>query len=525
MKENRKNPAGRRLRYLPAALFFWLLIWELFSRRLSNPVLLPAPSAVLRTLVKMLTLPETRSACLGSAFNIGGGFFLALFLGLALGILLSRSELLDALVSVPLKLAKTVPVACFVILLLVWLGSRRIGMAVSFLIVLPVIYENVRAGVSRIPEEENELSRMFRLSFRKRLRYIMLSNLYGYLTAGLKIALGLCWKAGVAAEVIGLSAGTIGRSLYDSKLYLDMPALFSWTILLVGCSIVFEYSVLLLFRIPEALLLKPAVKRSAADFLFFVLLGKEREDRVPPDAHAAEPVPAAPPKKMRPSVRPGLKETEHTAGMPEEPAGLGHVTVIRSGKTVLSDYSLLLPPGSLTILTGPSGCGKTTVLRLLSGLTEPDSGTLLRKPEGVISVCFQEDRLFPEYSALENVMLADSSRPEEAAALLREFGIVDFSGKAAKRFSGGEKRRIALVRALYTPSPLLLLDEPFSGIQEELAESMITRIALGSENRTIVVVTHIPSEIAKFDEIFKGLGRTVRIENVAASAICSEKST
>ena len=167
------------------------------------------------------------------------------------------------------------------------------------------------------------------------------------------------------------------------------------------------------------------------------------------------------------------------------------------GKPVLVNLSHSFPDGGISCVLGPSGCGKTTLLRILMGLLEPDSGRILGLP-GRCSAVFQEDRLIEHVSALANVRIAlkrdfPAGRIAEA---LSAVGLADAMAQPVCELSGGMKRRVAIVRALLSDAPLLLMDEPFRGLDRATRERVIRFSRPLMAGRTAIVVTHDPEEPA-----------------------------
>ncbi len=172
---------------------------------------------------------------------------------------------------------------------------------------------------------------------------------------------------------------------------------------------------------------------------------------------------------------------------------LDRVTFAYGRVPVLREVSLTLPERGVVCLWGASGCGKTTVLRLLAGLERPQGGRVLR-PERV-SVMFQEDRLLPWRTAAENVSIAAGCPPEQATAWLRRLGIDgEQAGALPSALSGGQCRRAALARALAYESDLLLLDEPFTGMDEDSREAAAAPILARAAYVPVVLVTHVAAE-------------------------------
>lgn len=157
------------------------------------------------------------------------------------------------------------------------------------------------------------------------------------------------------------------------------------------------------------------------------------------------------------------------------------------GKQVFSDFSYTLSLQGITALMGPSGCGKTTLLRLLCGLESPDSGTISGAPE-TYTFLFQENRLLPWASALENVALVSDT--QTAKSILCKVGLAQELQTLPSALSGGMQRRVALARALAHKSPVLLLDEPFKGLDADLCREMIALLRQEAEKRPILLVTH-----------------------------------
>ena len=139
------------------------------------------------------------------------------------------------------------------------------------------------------------------------------------------------------------------------------------------------------------------------------------------------------------------------------------------GRVILNKVSFSLPDVGIFALMGSSGIGKSSLLKILSGLLAPDSGTIRGLDNLRVGILFQEDRLLPWHTALKNVMLAmEHPSQEEARILLDALEIGDSADAYPAVLSGGMKRRIALARAIAFSPDVLLLDEPFSGIDEQI---------------------------------------------------------
>ena len=230
---------------------FWTALWQAASMAVGNSILLVGPADVLKTLIALAATADFWKTIACSAGKIFLGFFLAFAAGIFLGTASFRLPFLEELLAPVIALMKSIPVASFVILALIWIGSENLCIFISFLVVLPMIYLNTLAGLRSTAPELLEMADVFHVPFFRRIRYLYLPALLPYLISGCRVALGMSWKSGVAAEVIGTPAWSIGKKLYLSKTWLDTASLFSWTLVIIAVSAVFERIILfLLSRIP-----------------------------------------------------------------------------------------------------------------------------------------------------------------------------------------------------------------------------------------------------------------------------------
>ncbi len=166
-------------------------------------------------------------------------------------------------------------------------------------------------------------------------------------------------------------------------------------------------------------------------------------------------------------------------------------------KAVLNNFSAHFDAGEISALMGPSGCGKTTLFRILLGIEKADAGEV--RGLGRAVAVFQEDRLSEPLSAIKNVCLGRrGATPDEAKALLSALGLAEDAEKPVKELSGGMRRRVSIARALIADADTLLLDEPFSALDEETKASVMSFTKDALAGKTVVLITHDPDEARAF---------------------------
>lgn len=228
-------------------VLFWLFAWQLASMIVGHRLLLASPLDTLLRLSELIRTAAFWQSIFFTLFHILFGFSLALLHGVILGALAARFSWVHAWLAPPMAAMQSIPVASFIIVALIWIPSKRLSVLISFLISMPSIYAAVIEGLRAIDPKLIEMARVFRLSPVKRLLALEIPAVLPRLSTAARIAIGLSWKSGIAAEVIGIPSGSIGERLYKAKVYLETPDLFAWTLTIVLCSLACERLLALLF--------------------------------------------------------------------------------------------------------------------------------------------------------------------------------------------------------------------------------------------------------------------------------------
>ena len=427
-------------------LLFWLGVWQILAMGVNNVLLVVTPLQALRALFIQAGQAEFWRSAFGSMWRIALGFLLGAVLALFLAAVSYRYKITEEVLRPFMVFCKAVPVAVFAVLILIWWGSSMLAVAICFLVVFPNIYLNTLEGLKSADRGLLEMAEVFRLPYGTRFFYIYRPALKPFLLSAFQLSLGMCWKSGVAAEVIGTPDHSIGGALYLAKIYLDTADLFAWTVVIVVLSVLFEkiifYGIEVFFR------WEPACKRPPM-----------------PQKIAA--------RERRTLCVWNLGKSFHDQWI------FRHV-----------DHEFF--GGKPYVLDTPSGSGKTTFFRCLCGLERPEEGGV----SGIdtFSVQFQEDRLCEDYSVVKNLemVLGDAAQAREILVQLLPEEALE---QPCRELSGGMKRRVSLVRAMEAGAQCVLLDEPFTGLDEENRKKAEAYIRQKAGERILMLATHIrPAE-------------------------------
>lgn len=434
-------------------LVFWFAVWELLDRIADNRLILAGPIRTFQAMCELVVESDFWIIVGASFGRITVGFLLSFCVGFLLALMAHRHRLFREFVDPIISLLRTLPVASFIILLLIWVGNQMLTIFLAFFIVLPLIYTNVISGFESVDPQMLEMARVFGLSKWRTFLYVYRPAFMPFLLSSTKISLGMTWKSGIMAEVLAIPIPSIGREMNTARTFLNTPDLLAWTVVVMICSYVFEQVFMWLLRkanrpLGEGLGAKAGEGSTAFDF------------------------------------------GAGSGAVPE--LVLDELCKSYGTNHVLRSLNLDLAAGSSTCLMAPSGSGKTTLFRVLLGLESADSGSIEGADAGDISMMFQEDRLCSTLTPIENVALVlDGTAPRDAIrALLAEVLPAECLDQPVLELSGGMRRRVSLVRAMAYPAKLVVLDEPFTGLDVATRKRVIDFIVAHRAGRTLLVATH-----------------------------------
>lgn len=223
-----------------ASTVFWLLLWQLAAMLIKQELFLVSPVAVIKCLFELMQTSRFYETVAFTLSRIMLGFVGGALVGTGFAFLAYKQHLFETLLRPILGAIKAAPVASFVVLALLAVGSKNLAALISFLMVLPVFYSSLLAALKSVEPERFEAAEVFGMLRRDRFRFIYLPYTAPHFASACQVGMGLAWKSGVSAEVIGITVGSIGEMLYESKLSLETDRLLAYTLVVVLISLLLE---------------------------------------------------------------------------------------------------------------------------------------------------------------------------------------------------------------------------------------------------------------------------------------------
>lgn len=230
-------------------LLFWLIVWQVVAMIVNNPILFVTPFQMVKTLLNLLQQFEVWVSIFKTCSSVILGFLLAFIDGFILAYLSYKHLIIQHFIAPIIATFKAIPVASFIVIVLVWSSSAQLSLIISTLIGLPLVYTILLEGFNTIDVKLFEMANVFNVSSLKQFKHITLSEIAPFLYSGVQVTLGYCFKSGIAAEVIGLPLHSLGAGLYQAKVYFATDELFAYTALIIGLSYLLEKTMVALVRL------------------------------------------------------------------------------------------------------------------------------------------------------------------------------------------------------------------------------------------------------------------------------------
>ena len=223
-----------------ASVIFWILVWAVLSWQINSEFLLPSPIDAALSMWNMLFTVSFWQIIGASILRILLAILLSLVLGTLIATLTANIQTADTLFAPLMTVIKATPVASFIILAILWIDRNTLPAFITMLIVIPIVWSNVSAGIKGVDKKLLEVAKIYNFSISKRIFKIYVPSTMPYFLAACRASLGMAWKAGIAAEVLCTPKQAIGTQIYFSKTYMETTELFAWTLAVIILSVIIE---------------------------------------------------------------------------------------------------------------------------------------------------------------------------------------------------------------------------------------------------------------------------------------------
>jgi len=235
----KNSTIGNRLKKV-LVIVFWLAVWEATALIIDQPLYLPSVTESLRALYGIVFYMDFWINVGATFLRVLLGLSISFVVGVLLGIASAKSKFIAMLFSPFLSTMKAIPTMSIIILALVWLRTGIVPVFVCFILCFPIIYTNTLNGIRNIDEKLIELCDIYRIGKKRKLLGVIIPSIKPYILSAVMVCVGLSWKSTIAAEVLSAPALSMGYQLFTTKVYLDIPELFAWTIVVVAFSMIIE---------------------------------------------------------------------------------------------------------------------------------------------------------------------------------------------------------------------------------------------------------------------------------------------
>lgn len=447
---------------------FWICVWQIMAAIIHNDIFFAGPVEVFKRLLDFVLTSEFWISILNSIFRIMSGFFLAFFIAYVIAFIAYNIKIIEELLTPFVNVLRAVPVAAVVVIISIVAGSKWLSLYVTFMVLFPLVYMNLLEGLKSANVDMLEAAKIYKISWWNKYKVIYVPSIKPGLLSAVKTGVGMSFKSGVAAEIICLAEKSIGLEIYSSKIYFDTPGVLAWTITIIVISYIAEIILVKLSYI---------IMQGNRHIKLSISTIQEKQNKL--EEKIAKPFSYIP--------------------KPDDIA-INGLTKRYGDNIVFNNVSFEFLKSKNYCVSSNSGKGKTTLLRIISNLEDTSTKNSKLKfsnsenAEQIVSLQFQDNRLWEEESVLLNLKMVNKDISD--LDLLRMLNAAGFDNerdilvKKVAELSGGMKKRIATIRALIFPSDVLLLDEPFTGLDSTNIEKMIKLIQSMSYGRTVIYTSH-----------------------------------
>ncbi len=421
--------------------------WQFFALIAHQSELVPTLPKLLQTLGE-LACTKAFYQSIGMTIARGlEGMLLSITFAITTACICARFKIINEALRPLLAFTRSIPVISFILLALIFMEANHIPVLIAFLTMFPLLTENLTRGISAFRPELSTMAHQFQIAHHNLLFQIYYPQLKPFLFSGLASAAGFGWRTIIMGEVLAQCTHGIGGEMKRAQNFIDIPTLLAWTIVATIVSFLFDKGINWLANLNSN-----------------IIFTKEKQD-----------------------ISPAPIDTLNAKNI--------------SYQYGVQNFSYCFQKENIYGISAPSGKGKTTLLHLLGGIFNPLSGAIQPQIKFGVATIFQAPELLTHLSAEENIMLPlasfmNAEKAQEIAHLyLKKMGMEALGKRLPETLSYGQQQRIAIARALAYPSPLLLMDEPFKGLDENVRSHIIECIKKERTGRIIIFTSHNPEEM------------------------------
>ena len=237
-------------RYIRTTLIvlIWLVIWQVLSLIVNNSILLSGPVDTVKALIGLGSEVTFYISVGKTAGKILLGFLIGMCLGTVLSVLSYRFSIVKEFLSPFVSVIKSIPVVSFIIIALIWAGSSNVTIIVASVISFPIFYKNILEGLSVTDQKMLDMAKVFDMKTSKKIRYIYLPSLSSHIKSAISLAIGMAFRGGITAEVVGQPLRSIGNGLYRAKINLATSEMLAWTFTAVLTAFLIEKLISLIVK-------------------------------------------------------------------------------------------------------------------------------------------------------------------------------------------------------------------------------------------------------------------------------------
>lgn len=432
-------------------IIFWVAVWAGIAAIVGHSIILAGPVDVIQSASQIIVKADFWLTIAYSFLHIAIGFFVACVLGCLFGILSYKFKTVYEFIHPLMQLMKSAPIVCFIVLLLVWFSEFYVDIVTVIIAVTPVFFFAIYESCNSRNQDTYNILKLYKVSPLLIWRIFEWPSALPYFNQAAKTGIGLSWKSAVTAQMIGAVAYTIGQGVYVSKLQLDSAQLLLWMFVVVILAWVCEKIILAVIK-------------------YLSKISKDKSFKIKQDFEVDKPC-----------------------------ANLFVTDISKSyeNKQVLDNFTFKFEAGKHYLISGHTGSGKTTLINIILGLIEPDHGEVFideYKPR-TFSASFQVNTLIEHLTVNQNISIVSGKQYSS--------NLID-GNLFTKDLSGGMKRCAEIERAIISDSQIVILDEPFAGLDEKTKNEAIKFIQNRLNNRTLIIISHEEEDAKLLDcEIIK----------------------